>query len=447
MKVARVPTGIRAALLVAVTLVAVAQDAAAQVSDAQRVDTTRVVGFEPNQEDRVGVPELEPDRDTRFFAGSSLQVRPRSYYLNRDRNLNQDNIGLSLGGALEWRSGWWLDRLQLRSTLYGSGVIYGPEEFDGTGLFRPGPEGIAVLGELQALVRLAPQTGVRIGRQRFEIPYLGSHDIRMIPNTFEAVALGDISTTVDGLAWIFAYVSRMKPKDSSKFIHTSEAAGVEGRERGVFLSGLQYEYAGGLELSVTNQWSFDIFNTFFAKLERDFPLSSGLTLKGNVQYTDQRAVGDAFVGDFKTNLFAGKLELVTGATTWRVGGSVTGDGSGIKKPYGNPANYLSVIVNDFDRAAETAWLVGVTHDFGAVGPGELSFFTNVVGGNTPETGPAASPDQMEYDLTLDYNLNRNWADGFWIRMRGAWIDQEEDFGGDDFFDFRIIINYDIEVIR
>jgi hypothetical protein len=27
-------------------------------------------------------------------------------------------------------------------------------------------------------------------------------------------------------------------------------------------------------------------------------------------------------------------------------------------PYGNPANYLSVIVEDFDRAGEDAWMIG-----------------------------------------------------------------------------------------
>ena len=34
--------------------------------------------------------------------------------------------------------------------------------------------------------------------------------------------------------------------------------------------------------------------------------------------------------------------------------------------------------------------------------GELSMFANIVSGDTPDTGPNASPDQAEYDLTVDY---------------------------------------------
>jgi hypothetical protein len=34
-----------------------------------------------------------------------------------------------------------------------------------------------------------------------------------------------------------------------------------------------------------------------------------------------------------------------------------------------PANYLSVIINDFDRAGEDAFSVGYSYDFGQVGAG------------------------------------------------------------------------------
>jgi hypothetical protein len=285
-----------------------------------------------------------------------------------------------------------------------------------------------------------------VGRQRFELPYLGSHDIRMIPNTFEAVAVGDVSTAVDNLAWIVGYVNRIKLKNSDAFIPMSEAAGVDDEDRGVLMAGAKYVFPGGLELSVTNQHTFDIFNTLFAKAETELALSEAWSLGLNLQYTDQRDAGDAFLGQFRTGLLSGKVELKGDRTTFRAALSSTGDERGMFKPYGNPSNYLSVVVDDFDRAGENAWLLGITYDFGQVGPGSLSTFANVVHGDTPDSGAIASPDETEYDLTLDWYLNRSWSDRIWIRVRGAWVDQDGDAGGNDFFDFRIIVNYDYDLL-
>jgi len=42
--------------------------------------------------------------------------------------------------------------------------------------------------------------------------------------------------------------------------------------------------------------------------------------------------------------------------------------------------------------------VGYSRDLGQVGPGALSFFASAVWGDTPDTGPNASPDAAEFDL-------------------------------------------------
>ena len=404
------------------------------------------VDFEPNQEDEVSPIVVDRDRNIAFFGGSSLLFKPRSYYLNRDRDTNPDSVGFALGGALEYKSGWWKDRLQVGATLFTSQKLYGPSSKDGTLLFKPGPESFTVLGELNATVRFRDHTGVRIGRQRFEMPYLGSHDIRMVPNTFEAIAVGDISTEVDGLAWIFGYVDQIKRKNDDEFISMSEAAGADGSDKGVAMGGVKFDQLSGWELSATYQHTFDVFNTFFLKAEKEFALGSSYMLGVNAQYTDQRDVGDSLIGNFSTNLLSAKLELIGENTTYRLALSTTDNDRGIQKPYGNPANYLSVIVEDFDRAGEDAWLVGITHSFGQVGVGKLSMFANIVNGNTPDNGRSASPDQVEYDLTMDYRMNQKWSDRLWLRVRAAYVDQDEALGGNDFLDFRIIINYDLETL-
>jgi hypothetical protein len=433
--------------LVGIALLACASSSLAQEEAQSTSYSDWYVGYEPNQDNEVSTIIVTGDRDANFLSGSSLLLKPRSYYLDRDRDVNPDSVGLALGGALEYRSGWWLDQIQVAATLYTSQKLYGPDDKDGTQLFKPGPESFTVLGEANVTWRFAESTGMRLGRQRFELPYLGSHDIRMVPNTFEAIAVGDISTEGDRLAWIVGYVDQIKRKNDDEFISMSEAAGAEGSDEGVFMGGVRYVLPGGWELNAIDQYTDDVFNTLFLKAENDFVLNSAWTMGVNLQYTDQRDVGDALIGAFSTDLLSAKLEFVRDATTLRAAFSSTNEGRGIQKPYGNPANYLSVIVEDFDRAGEDAWLIGATHDFGQVGIGELSLFGNIVSGDTPDIGPEASPDQVEYDLTVDYRMNRGWADRIWLRVRAAYVDQDDALGGNDFLDFRIIVNYDLETLQ
>ena len=82
-----------------------------------------------------------------------------------------------------------------------------------------------------------------------------------------------------------------------------------------------------------------------------------------------------------------------------------------------------------------------------VGAGKLSLFTNMVWGDTPDTGTIASPDASELDLTIDWRLNRGWSEKVWVRLRSAWVNQDDAFpGSDDLFDFRIIVNYDFDLL-
>jgi hypothetical protein len=401
------------------------------------------VDLEPNQQSSVETIHLEDQERAAFWDDSTLVLKPRTYYLHRDRDTKQDNVGWALGGALEYQSGWFRDRLRLSATVYTSQKLYGPSDKDGTLLFKPGPKSFTVLGEANLTWRFAERQGIRVGRQRFELPYLGSHDIRMVPNTFEAIAIGNTSKT--GLAYMAGYVDSIKRKNDDEFIPMSEAAGAANSDEGVGFAGARYKTQDGTLVGAIYQHTFDVFGTFFAKIEHPFTLNAS-KLKAYLQYTDQRSVGDQLIGNFDTNLLAAKLELKQKNITWRVALSSTDENSGIQKPYGNPANYLSVIVDDFDRAGEDAWLIGMSYDFKRIGIGELSAFGNIVHGDTPDSGGNASPDETEYDVTFDYRMKQGWTDRIWLRVRTAYIDQDEATGGDDFIDFRIIVNYDYDLL-
>ena len=405
----------------------------------------RVIDEEPNQDtkmDEIGTDEV---RSRWFFEGAELVLKPRTYYLYRDYDVADTRAGWALGGGLEFRSGWWQDRIRLGATLATSQKLYGPEEKDGTQLFKPGPEGFSVVSEAFATVRLFGDHGIRVGRQTLDLPYLGKHDLRMIPNTFEAVGIGN--KPGDGLAYMAGYVNAIKYKDSDKFISMSEAAGAEGTDDGLTFWGVRYRMPDNSVYGVLHQRTPDLFNTTFAKAEKRFTVSGETSLWADLSWTSQRSMGQELIGNFSTHLISGRLEWVSGRQKFRIAASTTDEGGNIQKPYGNPANYLSIIINDFDRAGEDAFSVGYSYDFGQVGAGKLSLFTNMVWGDTPDTGPIASPDASELDLTVDWRLNRGWSEKVWVRLRAAWVNQDDAFpGSDDLFDFRIIVNYDFDLL-
>ena len=402
---------------------------------------------EPNQHailEPVGT-ESASERSQWLLDGAELVLKPRTYYLHRDYDVANNRAGWALGGGLEFRSGWWKDRVRFGATVSTSQKLYGPSDQDGTQLFKPGPESFSVFSEAYATVRLGGDHGVHIGRQSIDLPYMGKHDLRMIPNTFNAVTIGN--KPGDGLAYMAGYVDSIKYKDSDEFTPMSEAAGADDTDKGLTFWGLRFRVPDQSVVGVIHQRTPDLFHTTFAKLEKRLKFTDATSLWGDISYTGQSSTGDELIGDFRTHLISTRLEFVSGANKFRVGASRTDEGGNIQKPYGNPANYLSVIINDFDRAGEDAFSVGYSRDLGQVGPGELSFFANVVWGNTPDSGPIASADNTEFDLTVDWRLNEGWSEKVWVRFRGAWVRYDDAYPGkDDLFDFRIIVNYDFDLL-
>jgi hypothetical protein len=430
-------------LLTALVMTPLAMPALAQQSAQPVTGTGQRLDVEPNQQDTF-VVIIEEARETGFLGGSTLAFKPRTYFLHRDRDTKPDNVGWALGGSLEYKSGWAAELFQVAATLYTSQILYGPEEKDGTLLFQPGPEQFTVLGEANVTARLGASDLFRIGRQSLDLPWLARHDIRMAPNTFEAVVVG--RSAKKGLVYVAGYVDGIKRKNDDEFISMSEAAGAAGSDEGLGLLAAQYTFDDGSLIGATNQATFEVMNTFFIKAERSFEISPGASFRLNGQYTDQRSIGEELIGDFSTYLAAVKGELFWGNSSVRLAASTAGDEKGLQSPFGGPPNYASIIVDNFDRAGEDSLMIGASYDFKDVGLKGLSLFSNISTGRTPNSGPNASPDETEYDLTVDYRASGK-ANGLWVRARAAWIDQDEgEAGGDDFFDFRVIVNYTFDIL-
>ena len=56
-------------------------------------------------------------------------------------------------------------------------------------LLAPGQNGYTVLGEFYAELRIIKDLGITVGAKGYDTPFINRNDVRMTPNTFEAIVL------------------------------------------------------------------------------------------------------------------------------------------------------------------------------------------------------------------------------------------------------------------
>jgi hypothetical protein len=387
-------------------------------------------------------PEKTPVTEFRGFIwdDASLVLNPRSYYMDSRRDHSDDREAWAFGGELQYRTGSFRDRFSLGATVYTSQKLYGPSDKDGTLLLKPGQNSFTVLGEAYAEARLFGNTTLNVYRQTLALPYVNKRDNRMAPNTFEAYTLSDIDST--HFKYITGHVTRMKQRNASTFEHMSEAAGADNTDKGLSMLGALYSPAAFINIGAINHHAWDVMNIFYVEGNAAWEISADAALRVSGQFTDQRSIGDELVGDFETGMYGVKLDVSYKNAILTLARTSVDNNDDVSSPFGGYPGFASVIVEDFNRAGEDAWLVGLHYKFSHFGLDGLSAFANFVDSDTPDNGSAESPDQQELDLTVDYRFSGKSVEGLWIRARAAFVDQNGT-GADDIKDYRIIVNYSI----
>lgn len=398
-------------------------------------------GFEDKEQPPAPYDRKRKQIEAQFplLRDSRLSIKPRTYYFDRQRETGGDSVAWALGGSIDYQSGWWRDRLRAGAVLYTSQRLYGPEDEDGTKLLLPGQKGFTVLGQAYIEAKLTRQIRAQLGRTTFDLPYLNKDGERMAPNTFESLGLeGKIGRKAN---FILAQVWRMKERDSDEFVYMSEAAGYEGTREPLTLAAAQYSITDRWNLGMTNQYARNFTNTFYAETNAAWQLPLDTAFSTSFQYTNQQSVGRALAGEFNTYVVGGKASASYRRAVLSLAFSSTGAGADIGSPFGGYPGYLGLMINKFNRAEEDAWLVGLSYNFKELGLPGLSFFTNYAVGNTPDKGRNASPDENEWDVTIDYRFQSPALDKLSLRLRRASLDQSGP-GAVDVDDTRIILNFD-----
>ncbi len=376
-----------------------------------------------------------------MLSESTLNLNLRNFYFGRDRKTQQNIETWAQGGKLDFATPWWKDRLHLGATLHTSQKLYGPADRDGSRLLKPGQKSFTVLDQAYLEARLYRQLSLKVYRQQSNLPYLNGLDTRMIPNTFESVTLFDTSGKrfVYGLAQTW----RMKERDADKFISMTKAAGIDGPDRAVSTAAARYTFPNDANIAVVNHYARDFMNIFYTEGNTRTRTRMGMKFQFSTQYANQRSVGDQLGGDFDTRFWGAKLAASHGGLLFTVARTSTTNNAGIRNDWGGDPSYISIIIENFNRAGEDAWLLGLSSDFSYFGDNGFSAFINYARGDTPDNGSNASPDQSELDLTVDYKPGTGLAKELWFRLRGAFVNQD---GGNDLREVHLIANYDFSVL-
>ena len=195
--------------------------------------------------------------------------------------------------------------------------------------------------------------------------------------------------------------THMKRRNSDNFEPMSRAAGLRGTDEPVSLVGMRYNFTKSVNLGFVKLYAWEFMNTFYAEGNTGWQVTDELSIGTGGQFTDQRSVGDELTGNFDTSVYGARVSTTYKGATVSLAFSSTDNGGRIRSPFGGYPGYLSLMVKDFNRAGEDAWLVGLAYDFAEVGWNGISGYVNYAEGYVSDSDSTGAPDQAELDVTLD----------------------------------------------
>jgi hypothetical protein len=379
-----------------------------------------------------------------FIRDSRLAFNLRTFGFDRDNATLPDGDAWVIGGQLRYSSGEW-------HGWSAEAAWHNSTELDAngapTGLLTLENDDINVLGEANVRYRFdggpLADSELTLYRQKLNLPYINTEDVRMLPSTHEGYMLQRLGS---GFDYALGHITRFKERSDDEFVYLSEAAGALGSDKGASVVGAELPLAENFTLGAINQYGWDTFNTFFAETSYSNQIDTNTDFRLSGQYTHQRSVGDELIGEFNTWVAAAQAALGWRGGIVRLAGSRTGDGSFIRAPWGGKPSYLSLQRSDFDSAGERAVMLGLSYNteyFSALG---LSSFLNIAHGWDRRLAFEGTdlPDRTEYNLTVDYKPPDGPLRGLWIRLRWAHLDIDGDGGTSR--DIRLIINYQLSLL-
>ncbi len=382
------------------------------------------------------VPEQPPRRlqvlsTSPFFQYAEFSLQPRLYYRSL-QNGSGTQQAFAAGGSLSFTTGWWRDTLQLGVTGYTTQPVVAPSGAGNTGLLQPNGEGFSVLGQAWAKVKAGPATAT-LFRQALQLPFINGNDSRMIPNTFEAYQVEVEPWSI--LRINFGYVAEMKARTSADFVPMSEIVGSPKVDRGTSFAGFLIGSPDRTYLGAISELTWDLFSCTYVQAGRSWQYLEDFQFRADVQFINQRSVGNDLLGSFDTELYGARFTASYANTLVSLTFDDTTGGTGIRNPFGGDPSFNSLMISNFNQPFEKSYGIGITYDFSRFGLNGVRAFGAYAYGSMP-----AGRWEEEINATVDYRITTGPLKNCWMRLRYAHNASNAPVPTED---FRVIFNYTI----
>jgi hypothetical protein len=396
-------------------------------------------GYKELEQERnslLSKPLQQKEQKPSFRQDATLSFKPRVYYFDREVYDGREATYLTGGGSLEFVSGRYKDLAAIGITYAYSGEIDIKDDDVSVGLLTKEDEQLSVVSEVYLrLDSRKSKLSAVFYRQSINLPYLNRQDARMIPTTFEAYRVSHGTKNTD---YSISYIDKIKRRNSDKFVSMSKQAGAAS-SNGVIAIGGRFD-GEHVNAGALNLYNKDTINIFYTETDIKGSFAKGIDYQLAAQFTDQRSVGNEAIGNFQTNIWG-----VKAVASWRhvvldLKYTQTDENRKIASPWGGKPHYVSLMLEDFDRAGETSKGVTLSYSFNRWNQPDWSMIVKYAKGeDAQDEFGLALEDQEEFDITLDYKPQTNRLKDLWVRARYA----ETERGDRTRRDFRLVINYPI----
>ena len=373
-------------------------------------------------------PAMAAENVKEMFTQGSIKGQIRLMNYTRDfKNGRQDQQDSALGGLLYYKTAA-LKGISLGS---GFGTTNGIGDYDDKtfyfGITAPGHESVTRLQEYYIQGDWF-DTQIKVGAQELNTPFLGMHDLRMIPRSFRGVSV--VNKSVENLTLSGYYLTDNLGWVDEDFVSFTDDA---------YIAGISYKLPITAVNTTVQAWYFtmdDSFNQTFFKVDFSKKVKD-FVLHASPSVLTQKSQGDELDGELDTYQYG--INAGVSAFGFDLTGfySKTGDDS-IKDDWGCLTKVIiQQVVNSGDafsgdRSDEKAYAARLSYDFGEAGVKGLStyvFYANY-------DAPASTINETDFNVQYAFS---GTLDGFGVRARHAVIDK--DSGQEDFTDTRFLITY------
>lgn len=374
----------------------------------------------------------EQSQASGFVEGSTLSVKARNVYFNRDQRAR----GAEQSYGEEWAQGF-IGTFQSGFTAGTVGVgfdLLGMAGFrldtgdgrtgGGTRLLEQNSDGAKPsYGSMGGAVKLrVSNTTLKFGDQIVNTPVLGMSDSRLLPETVQGLLV--TSNEIARLKLQAGHFTALKLRNDSA--HDS------GGLTGIDLVGAVYDFSPEVQASVYHSDVDDYWRKNYGGLVWTVPLSGTQAVKFDANVYGTRSQGQELGGELDNRIWSLAASYKTGAHTFMLARQqVHGTGDFRYGVEGNSAIYVanSSQYSDFIYEGEKSWQARYAFDAAPYGIPGLNFMVRYIRGTDFTTATGRDGKAWERDIELRYVVQSGFAKDLGWRVRNA-VYRSSDRGGD-----------------